>query len=251
VNSVEKFPREDDRADCVISTIEGGPLKGRRFWFSFTDVVRLIDKPEIAPAWPPSPPPGKAWLPEPGYSPSIGDDCRIWVQDVKLAPGIFGAYDRFAFAELCELAASKDGVGIADMLRAGRLTPLLVGTPVHVLGSHTVPISVNDQFIQFPSVSVRVTAGPLFGKKYFVMPLLLARLYEAPRRSPPQERPVLEEKPVLLKSRFATMLRSAENLERAGKTSGALQFYRQIVIEYPGTPEAGKAASRVKALTRK
>jgi hypothetical protein len=44
------------------------------------------------------------------------------------------------------------------------------------------------------------------------------------------------------------MLRSAGNLQRDGKFDGALGLYREVVKGFPGTPQAGEAAARVRAL---
>jgi hypothetical protein len=46
-----------------------------------------------------------------------------------------------------------------------------------------------------------------------------------------------------------TLLRAAQNLERANKVRGALEFYRRVEREYPGTPQAKRAAERIKVLT--
>ena len=49
-------------------------------------------------------------------------------------------------------------------------------------------------------------------------------------------------------ARAATALRLAQNLEKSGKTATALKSYKQIVKDYPGTPQARTAAERIKAL---
>jgi hypothetical protein len=55
-------------------------------------------------------------------------------------------------------------------------------------------------------------------------------------------------KPIDRSVRAATTLRSAQNLEKAKKIPGALGLYRQIVKDYPETPEAKVAAERIKTL---
>ncbi|WP_169975870.1 tetratricopeptide repeat protein [Tautonia rosea] len=47
----------------------------------------------------------------------------------------------------------------------------------------------------------------------------------------------------------ASLLRLGQSLERQGKADGALTFYRRVVDEAPGTPEAATAAARIKALS--
>ncbi len=49
-------------------------------------------------------------------------------------------------------------------------------------------------------------------------------------------------------ARAASQLRLGQNLEKSGKTSAALQYYRDLVKDYPDTPQARTAAARIKAL---
>lgn len=49
-------------------------------------------------------------------------------------------------------------------------------------------------------------------------------------------------------SRAASLLKLGQNLERAGKTSAALGYYRRVVKEFEKTPAAKTAAERIKAL---
>jgi len=51
-----------------------------------------------------------------------------------------------------------------------------------------------------------------------------------------------------LASRAATLLRLGQSLEKAGKTTAALSYFRQIVKDFPDTPAARTAAERIKAL---
>jgi TolA-binding protein len=45
------------------------------------------------------------------------------------------------------------------------------------------------------------------------------------------------------------LLRLGQSLERQGKADGALTFYRRVVAEAPGTPEAATAADRINVLS--
>jgi hypothetical protein len=51
-------------------------------------------------------------------------------------------------------------------------------------------------------------------------------------------------------ARAATLLRLGRNLEKSGKTTAALGYFRQIVKAFPNTPAAKTAALRIKALDR-
>lgn len=46
-------------------------------------------------------------------------------------------------------------------------------------------------------------------------------------------------------SRAASLFKAAQNLEKAGKAKAAREFYRRIVTDFPGTPEAEKAKVKV------
>ena len=49
----------------------------------------------------------------------------------------------------------------------------------------------------------------------------------------------------------ATLLKLGQNLERAKKIDAALEYYRQVVKDFPRTPQAKTATDRIKALTGK
>ncbi len=83
-----------------------------------------------------------------------------------------------------------------------------------------------------------------------------------PRRSllgPPTGRPPAGPAPAPMRAdvvaredgehRSASRLRMARALERMGKPAGALEFYREIVRDAPGTDAARTAAARIKALS--
>lgn len=46
----------------------------------------------------------------------------------------------------------------------------------------------------------------------------------------------------------ATLLHAAKNLERMGKSAGALEFYHRIVHDSPDSPEAKTATARITVL---
>src|SRR5262245_45643118 len=55
-------------------------------------------------------------------------------------------------------------------------------------------------------------------------------------------------KPDSLAARAATLLRLGQNLEKSGKSTAALKYYKQILKECGGTPSAKVATERVKAI---
>jgi YHS domain-containing protein len=48
----------------------------------------------------------------------------------------------------------------------------------------------------------------------------------------------------------AGLLRQAQALEKAGKTAGALDYYRQVVEKFPDSAQAKTASARIKALSK-
>ncbi len=63
-----------------------------------------------------------------------------------------------------------------------------------------------------------------------------------------EESAAVPSKPAAKSSKAASQLRLGQNLEKSGKTAAALQYYRDVVKDFPGTPEAKTAAARIKAL---
>jgi TolA-binding protein len=49
--------------------------------------------------------------------------------------------------------------------------------------------------------------------------------------------------------RAESLLRSAGNLEKAGKSTAAMNVYRQIAKDFPGTEQARSAAERIKVMS--
>lgn len=49
-------------------------------------------------------------------------------------------------------------------------------------------------------------------------------------------------------ARAESLLKLGQSLEKAGKTAGAIDFYRQLVKQFPNTKQAKVAAARIKSL---
>ncbi len=86
-------------------------------------------------------------------------------------------------------------------------------------------------------------------------------LLEAPKAMPkekakapaPRKSEAAEAKPEASKTqdadtKAAQLLKQAQNLEKAGKATGAVSYYRRVVKEYPDSPQAKLAADRIKSL---
>lgn len=95
-----------------------------------------------------------------------------------------------------------------------------------------------------------------------VKPKRKARAKPVPKASPekaqPKSEPAGETAPAAsdrpkgsgaMPTKAASLLRSAQSLERLGKTSSALNYYREIVTKYPKSPQAKTASARIQELT--
>ena len=69
-----------------------------------------------------------------------------------------------------------------------------------------------------------------------------------PASPPPATEADLAAKAAAGATRAASLLRSAQSLEKLGKRPQALDFYREVVSGYPDTPSAKTAKARIKAL---
>jgi YHS domain-containing protein len=73
---------------------------------------------------------------------------------------------------------------------------------------------------------------------------------DPPRDEPPtpsNTKPAMASDPA---SKASSLFRSAQSLDKLGKTSAALGYYRQIVAKYPDAPQAKPAAARIKELSK-
>jgi hypothetical protein len=87
-------------------------------------------------------------------------------------------------------------------------------------------------------VVVRVMGGPLTGVKLWFSRSAVNRMLPNPYYKPGP-------KPADWAVRT---LATAKGLEAAGKTAAAVTTYKRVVADTPGTPEATKAAARLKVL---
>lgn len=73
-----------------------------------------------------------------------------------------------------------------------------------------------------------------------------AREKEEAERAEKAERVAAAEAAAKLEARGASLMKSAEGLEKAGKTAAALQVYKQVVKDFPGTRQAEVATERIR-----
>lgn len=96
-------------------------------------------------------------------------------------------------------------------------------------------------------LTVRVLDGPSKDQIFVVPRDSVGMMKSVPIPVPPK--PKAKPRPVDSATRADTMLRSARNLEAAGKGSGAMRLYRDVANSFPGTLQASEAESRIRALS--
>ena len=71
----------------------------------------------------------------------------------------------------------------------------------------------------------------------------------------PEREPAAPTKPKTKRAdrsvKAASLLKQAQALEKAGKSSAALTYYKRIVAEFPDAPQAATALARIKARAEK
>jgi hypothetical protein len=182
---------------------------------------------------------------DPSYRPEVGDTAAL----VSTAPGPgsrpaptvcgmspvdYCEYLKYAWFVEREAVEAIKRREVQKLKDDGRIVELGYGTEVLVTEA-SASVTVNDKPPRTLKIlEVRPVDGPHRDKALYVTEPHVARLIPAPAPS--------------ADARAATLLRSAQNLEKAGKAAGASAMYRQVVKDFPGTPQARSAAERLKAL---
>jgi hypothetical protein len=201
--------------------------------------------------------PDPAMVRDRDWAPRVGSTGEI-IHDNVPAVTSLEAYQQYATAHL-----AGDAVGVNDFfaknpgVRIARGTQILIVQVLRPsLPSHRVSSMMSlDGFPIAPKgtypLEVRILDGELRDQKRFVPEDAVAHMIPAPvvpgRKKVVRALP--SSKPANPAARAATLLRSAQNLDKAGKSAGALALYRQVVQEYPGTPQATMATGRIQALS--
>jgi hypothetical protein len=158
------------------------------------------------------------------------------------------AADLFALAELRKSAHANDSAGYVELRRASRVFSIPNGTAVKVLqfdrGSAAYEVRVLDGVHEGRSGWTSATL--LWGRAEVAQKA--ASRQKAP--ATPAEKPDQPETADLQASRHRdSLMRMGKALERSNPKA-AVENYREVVKEFPDTPEAKAAAERIKALTR-
>jgi hypothetical protein len=232
----------------------------QRQWLSFGWVVMAgimlgADQPGKTPA---VSEPAPAMIPDLGWIPKAGFQVEIFEDNT---PAIWNYLTYRNFATSLE---AGDTVGINKLTEQKMLVRLAKGTQVLILkryrsesssGPWTIGNAIQTALDgpgprgRYP-LEVRVIDGPHKDQVWFVPEESVAHMVPAPqpKTRKPVRKPAPVSKPIDPSTRATTLLRSAQSLEVARKNAGALTLYRQLVKDYPSTPQAAAASERIKAL---
>ncbi len=205
-------------------------------------------------------------VPDPSWEPEPGDRATVVVANTPACANLA------CYAEFVKFAAAQDPVGMEGYLKRGLVMKLARGTTVLVLKRYKTeaptvirPISPGGVPEGPPAVvlessvsegdtplEVRILDGELKGQVRFVPERFVAEIIAAsPTKKAAKPKPTADLKPVTPEGRATSLLLAGKDLEKAGKIEGALDHYRKVVEEYPGTSYAGTAAERIEALDPK
>lgn len=198
----------------------------------------------------------QAWRPAPGDIAEVHDLGATAV----IGYSYYSDFDKYRLA--------NDQVGMKRLLDDKRAAVLPKGTKVLVLKSHlseyrpayfgpkytsshmaTLPADSRPETTGAP-LEVRIQDGPRKDIECFIDHAEVARLIPDPAASketpPAKSKGKPATKAVDPSARARSLLNLAKNSKRNGKPDVAAEYYRRIVKEFPGSPEAKTAADELK-----
>jgi hypothetical protein len=206
------------------------------------------------------------------YSPAVGDRAVLYNADEKGEMFlIWAATTPAAFREYVKAEAMEDKKRVSELEKEEKVLVIDEDeTPVVVLAVEPVaiPVSVEERGVRgvgATAVGVRILDGPHKGLVLITTAGLVARLRDAPEKTKGRRasatskkkspKTAAAKKPAVAApktadpaARAASLLRLGQSLEKSGKSAGALEYYRKVVKDYPGTPQAKTASARIEAL---
>jgi hypothetical protein len=220
-------------------------------------LTAAADEP-VKPAVPPKP----AMIVDVLWKPKPGDKAIIGMTDTP------GAMNMYVWGLIAKLIRASDTTGMNPFYAAKSVVKLPQGVEVLVIERHnyqpmpTVTVlSGAESFATFAQESVgrgmrpeppenvlelRILSGEFEGRALVVPEKNVVQMIPAPFVPPPKPKPA--PKKVDPAERAATLLKTARNLEKLGKTAAALETYRRLVDHFSGTAAAKEAAERIKAV---
>ena len=166
----------------------------------------------------------------------------VFLRSEQMEPHLIEDLD--GLAVYIKHAAAQDKVGLQEMERKGKITPLGASSRALILQRRVLGDDRRGEGL----LEVRIQNGPLKDRSGWVLEAFAAypRLeFQASRATIGK---ATRKEGVDPDARARTMLRLAEATEKNGKTKGAIDLYRQIVKDFPLTPSAAKAKERLEVL---
>lgn len=212
---------------------------------------------------------------DPNYSPQPGDlaylgsnlrDAEGDLYDIDAFPSI---EDFKTYVRLTSERSEANDDAIEKLEDRKKLLVMDQGTEVEVIAFGPVEIVRNERGAGgVVAASVRVLKGEHKGKVLYLAPQLVVRYQavadraESPwpksksakglvKKKTPGEAKVKSDRPAAVvdpAARAASLLKLGKDLEKAGKTKGALDLYRQLIRQYPKSTQAVSAGERIKAI---
>lgn len=176
-------------------------------------------------------------VPDPLYQPRIGDLVVVGLFDTKSKScyDVDASKDADTYREYCEALKTNNESVIDKLLDSESLITIEAGTRAELLRMEEYPIEDPRDDAAY----IRPDHGPYKNRFFWVSRSEVLRKVGVAK--PEGGTP---------KSSAATLLKSAQNLEKAGKATGALEYYQRVVKEFPDAPEAKMAGERIKALKK-
>lgn len=205
-----------------------------------------------------------------GWQARPGDEAELWGPDTPAATSVR------SLEVMVKAQKANDRVGLDQYVKGGGAYLLADRTKILVIKVHlrpvdSTPISIEQYLSELQGsagrekplepVEVRVIDGPLKDKLVMV-PVESVALLGFPPRDPVAEQAARREekaardreqreKAASPARRSATLLAVARNLHKSGKPKPALENYRKVVADFPGTPAAKEAEAAIRSLTSK
>lgn len=167
---------------------------------------------------------------DPLYEPKSGDLCLV----ATMYPGVESLDEVLAFGDYTiyenywDAFKNKDTEKIKLILKTCHVAILAPGTRVEVLNPQGRSPSGSGP----EAIYVRPDEGEARNCYFWIERSKAFRRVDAAET----------------KGAASSLLKSGQNLEKLGKKAGAIEFYSQVVNEFPGSDEAKTAEERIKAL---
>lgn len=202
-----------------------------------------------SPAFPdpalPKPSPGNTFIPDRRYEPKPGDEAVLFASN---GLPIITKY-RLDLIDLVGVLSKNETGKLQKMLLDDKFKIATNGTKVKV---HLL-VDLNYRGAPYSACSLKVIDGPFAGQtactlKDFVVHLQEVELTPLEIEIQKAREETIRKTKVAIEERPATLLKMAENLEKSGKKSAAIDNYREIIKIAPKSSHAKAARARIEAL---